>query len=60
MPEGGEGISIREYWDEELKLPVDRDISSSVNTKGVGLNSFPTKKRRKGNLVVVASATNST
>ena len=52
--------SIREYWDEELKLWIDRDISSSVNIKRVGLGLFPTIKRRKGNPVVVASTTNST
>ena len=52
--------SIREYWDEELKLLIDRDLSSSVNIKRVGLGLFPTVKRRKGNLVMVASTTNST
>ncbi len=52
--------SIREYWDEELKLLVDRDISAGINIKRVGLDVFPTLKRRKGNPVVVASTTNST
>ena len=52
--------SIREYWDDELKLLIDRDLSSSVNIKRVGLGLFPTIKRRKGNPVVVASTTNST
>ena len=52
--------SIREYWDEELKLLVDRDLSSSVNIKRVGLGLFPTIRRRKGNPVVIASTTNST
>ncbi len=52
--------SIREYWDEELKLLIDRDISSSINIKRVGLGLFPTIKRRKGNPVVIDSATNST
>ncbi len=52
--------SIREYWDEELKLWIDRDISSSVNIKRVGLGLFPTIKRRKGNPVIVNSITNST
>ncbi len=51
--------SIREYWDEELNLLIDRDISSSVNIKRVGLGLFPTIKRRKGNPVVIESATNS-
>ena len=52
--------SIREYWDDELKLLIDRDLSSSVNIKRVGLDLFPTIKRRKGNPVVIASTTNST
>lgn len=52
--------SIREYWDEELKLLIDRDISAGINIKRVGLDTFPTIKRRKGNPVVVASTTNST
>ena len=52
--------SIREYWDEELNLLIDRDINSSLNTKRLGLGLFPSIKRRKGNPVVVASTTNST
>ena len=52
--------SIREYWDDKLKLLIDRDLSSSVNIKRVGLGLFPTIKRRKGNPVVIASTTNST
>lgn len=51
---------IREYWDEELSLLIDRDISASINVKRVGLDLFPTIKRCKGNPVVVASTTNST
>ena len=54
-------VSIRKYWDEELKLLVDRDISSSINIKRVGLDVFPTLKRRRGkNPVVIVSTTNST
>ena len=55
-------VTIREYWDEEYNLLVDRDISSGINIKRVGLDVFPTLKRRKGkrNPVVVASTTNST
>ena len=34
--------SIREYWDEELNLLIDRDINSSLNIKRVGLDVFPT------------------
>ena len=52
--------SIREYWDEELNLLIDRDISAGINIKRVGLDVFPTIKRRKGNPVVVTSTTNST
>ena len=52
--------SKRDYWDEELKLMIDRDINSGINLKRVGLDVFPTIKRRKGNPVVVASTTNST
>ncbi len=52
--------SIRSYWDEDLKLLVDRDINAAVNIKRVGLGAFPTIKRRRGKPVVVASTTNST
>jgi len=52
--------SIREYWDELLQIWVDRDINAAINLKRVGLDVFPTIKRRKGNPVVVSSATNST
>ncbi len=53
-------LGIRKYWDEELKLNVDRDIASGINIKRVGLGLFPTIKRRKGNPVVIQSTTNST
>ncbi len=53
-------ISIREYWDEEYQLLIDRDLSSSVNIKRVGLGLFPTLKRRKGKTVIGSSVTNST
>ena len=53
--------SIREYWDEEIKLYIDRDINASINIKRVGLDVFPTlKKRRSGNPVISKSITNST
>ena len=52
--------NMREYFDEELQLYVDRDVNASINIKRVGLDVFPTIKRRKGNPVVVASTTNST
>ncbi len=48
------------YRDEKLKLWVDRDINAAINLKRVGLDVFPTLKRRRGNPVVVASTTNST
>ena len=52
--------SIREYWDEEYKLLVDRDISAGLNIKRVGLDLFPTLIRRKGKTVIGSSVTNST
>jgi len=51
---------IRQYWDEELNLSIDRDINAGINIKRVGLGLFPTIKRRKGNPVVINSTTNST
>lgn len=51
---------IREYWDESESLLVDRDVNAAINIKRVGLGLFPTIKRRKGNLVVTESTTNST
>ena len=52
--------SIRKYWDEDFKIWVDRDINAAINLKRVGLDVFPTIKRRRGNPVVVTSTTNST
>lgn len=52
--------SIRKYWDEQLKLWVDRDINSAINLKRLGLDVFPSIKRRRGNPVVISSTTNST
>ena len=52
--------SQREYWDSQLNLSIDRDISAAINVKRVGLGLFPTIKRRKGKPVVVKSTTNST
>lgn len=52
--------SIREYWDKEYALWIDRDISAGCNIKRVGLNVFPTIKRRSGKPVVDKTATNST
>ena len=53
-------VSIRKYWDKQLNLLVDRDIASSLNIKRVGLDVFPTIRRRRGNRVVISSTTNST
>lgn len=52
--------SIRDYWDDDLKLLVDRDINAAINVKRVGLDMFPTIKRRKGGIVIVASITDDT
>jgi putative transposase len=52
--------SLREYWDEAEKLWVDRDINAAVNLKRVGLELFPTLKRRGGKVVVDRSTTAST
>ena len=51
--------SIREYWDEKLKLLVDRDISAGINIKRVGLGFFPTIKRRREKIVITKSITDS-
>ena len=51
---------IREYWDDEQSLLVDRDVNASINIKRVGLGLFPTIKRRRGNVVVTESTTNIT
>ena len=52
--------SNREYWDEEFNFWVDRDINAGINIKRVGLDLFPTIKRRKGKAVITNSVTNST
>ena len=52
--------SIREYWDEIEQVSVDRDISAAINIKRVGLEEFPTIKRRKGKIVIVDSTTHLT
>ena len=52
--------SIRSYFDEDLKFVVDRDINAALNLKRVGLDVFPTIKRRRGKPVVVASTTDDT
>ncbi|MFH7027565.1 MAG: hypothetical protein ACHBN1_19735 [Heteroscytonema crispum UTEX LB 1556] len=52
--------SIREYWDEVEKLWVDRDVNAAINILRVGLDMFPTIKRRKGGIVIVGSITDDT
>jgi len=52
--------SIRVYWDKSLEIWVDRDVNSALNLKRLGLDVFPSIKRRRGNPVVVFSTTNIT
>jgi len=52
--------SIRDYWDEQNSLMVDRDINAAINLKRLGLGIFPSIKRRSGNLSVVGSMDKST
>jgi putative transposase len=53
-------MSIREYWDKTEKLWVDRDINAAINVLRVGLDVFPTIKRRKGGIVIAGSITDDT
>ena len=52
--------SIREYWDEFEQVLIDRDVNAAINIKRVGLDEFPTIKRRKGKPVIVNSNTDYT
>lgn len=52
--------SIRNYFDPQELLNVDRDINASINVKRVGLGLLPTIKSRRGKLVITTSATAST
>jgi putative transposase len=52
--------SIRDYWDEQNSLMVDRDINAAINLKRLGLGIFPSIKRRSGNLSIVGSMDEST
>lgn len=52
--------SIRNYYDPQELLNVDRDINASVNIKRVGLGLFPTIKSRRGKVVITTTATAST
>jgi putative transposase len=51
--------NIREYWDEIESLKVDRDINASINLKRLGLDIFPSIKRRSKKLVIVGTMTDS-
>lgn len=51
---------MRNYWDEQNSLMVDRDINAAINIKRLGLDIFPSVKRRSGNLSVVGTMDNST
>ncbi len=52
--------SIRNYFDLQELLDVDRDLNASINIKRVGLGLFPTIKRRRGKVVITTTATAST
>ncbi|MEG4229531.1 transposase [Microcoleus sp. N9_B2] len=52
--------SIRDYWDEQESLTVDRDINAAINLKRLGLDIFPSIKRRSGKLSVVGTMDKST
>jgi putative transposase len=51
---------IRDYWDEQHSLRVDRDINAAINLKRLGLGIFPSIKRRSGKLTVVGTMDQST
>ena len=36
--------SMRDYWDEQNSLMVDRDINAAINLKRLGLDIFPSIK----------------
>ncbi len=52
--------SIRDYWDESESLTVDRDINAAINLKKLGLDIFPSIKRRSGKISVVGTMDEST
>jgi putative transposase len=35
---------IRDYWDEQNSLMVDRDIKAAINLKRLGVEDFPLYK----------------
>ena len=52
--------SLRDYWDKQYSLMVDRDINAAINLKKLGLDIFPSIKRRGGNLSIVGTIDDST
>lgn len=52
--------SIRDYWDEQESLMVDRDLNAAINLKRLGLDIFPSIKRRSGKISVVGTMDEST
>jgi putative transposase len=52
--------SIRGYWDEQESLMVDRDVNAAINLKRLGLDIFPSIKRRSGKTVIVGTMDKST
>ena len=48
--------NIRSYFDPQELLDVDRDINAALNIKRVGLELFPTIKRRKGKEPVIGKS----
>ncbi len=38
-------VSIREYFDEELGLTIDRDVNAALNIKQRGLQVYPLPKK---------------
>ena len=53
-------LGVRQYWDKVEQIWVDRDINSGINLKRLGLDVFPSIKRRKGGIAIVNSVTDST
>jgi len=51
---------IRDYWDEQNFLKVDRDINAAINLKRLGLDIFPSITRRSGKITVVGTMDHST
>ena len=40
-------VSIREYYDEELGLAIDRDVNAALNIKQRGLRVYPLPKKTR-------------